>query len=158
MRIPSMWQAERHQRIRALLETFGQVSIERLTSELAVSRETVRRDVKALEMAGRLRRVHGGIVPARDPSEAPYTERALQYRREKRAIAAACRSQVEAGQILLIDAGSTTALLAQALARLSGLQVFTNSLDVAAHLGTEASRQRRNRVILLGGDYGDQPP
>src|SRR5690606_33766174 len=117
-----------------------------------------RRDVKALEMAGRLRRVHGGIVSAGDSSEAPYQERARQNRREKRAIAAACRNRVEAGQTLLIDAGSTTALLAQALSRLSGLQVFTNSLDVAAHLGTEASRQRRNRVVLLGGDYCDQPP
>lgn len=153
-----MWKAERHQRIRALLDTFGQVSVERLTSELAVSRETVRRDVKALEAAGQLRRVHGGIVSVRDSPEAPYRQRALSHRREKRDIAAACRDLVSAGQTLLIDAGSTTWLLAQALAGLSGLQVFTNSFDVAAHLGTPSSRERQNRVVLLGGDYTDQPP
>lgn len=153
-----MWQAERHQRIRALLDTFGQVSVERLTSELAVSRETVRRDVKTLEAAGQLRRVHGGIVSVRDSPEAPYRKRSLTHRREKRDIAATCRDLIVAGQTLLIDAGSTTRLLAEALAGLSGLQVFTNSLDVAAHLGTEASRRRQNRVILLGGDYSDQPP
>lgn len=153
-----MWRAERHQRIRALLDTFGQVSVDQLTSELGVSRETVRRDVKALEAAGHLRRVHGGIASMRDSPEAPYRQRTLIHRREKQEIAAACRNQIKAGQTLFIDAGSTTRLLAQALAGLSGLQVFTNSLDVAAHLGTAASRRRQNRVILLGGDYSDQPP
>ncbi len=153
-----MWRAERHQRIRALLDTFGQVSVDQLTAELGVSRETVRRDVKALESTGHLRRVHGGIASMQDSPEAPYRKRALTYRREKQEIAAACRDRIGAGQVLFIDAGSTTRLLAQVLAGLSGLQVFTNSLDVAAHLGTAASRRRENRVILLGGDYSDQPP
>lgn len=153
-----MWRTERHQRIRALLATFGQVSVEQLTAELAVSRETVRRDVKELEAAGDLRRVHGGIASMQDSPEAPYRKRALTHRREKQEIAHACRTRISAGQTLLIDAGSTTRLLAQVLAGLSGLQVFTNSLDVAAHLGTAASRRRQNRVVLLGGDYADQPP
>ncbi|MBW7922135.1 MAG: DeoR/GlpR transcriptional regulator [Rubellimicrobium sp.] len=153
-----MWRAERHQRIRALLDTFDQVSVDQLVTELAVSRETVRRDVKELEAAGALRRVHGGIASMQDSPEAPYRKRALINRREKQEIAALCRDRISAGQTLFIDAGSTTRLLAQALAGLSGLQVFTNSLDVAAHLGTAASRRRQNRVILLGGDYADQPP
>lgn len=153
-----MWRAERHQRILALLDTFGQVGVDRLISELGVSRETVRRDVKELEAAGHLRRVHGGIASLKDSPEAPYRKRALTHRREKQEIAAACRDRIDAGQVLFIDAGSTTRLLAQALARLSGLQVFTNSLDVAAHLGTAVSLRRQNRVILLGGDYSDQPP
>ncbi|MCL4067485.1 DeoR/GlpR family DNA-binding transcription regulator [Pseudomonas sp. GX19020] len=152
-----MWQAKRHQRIRALLETFGQVSIDRIVTELGVSRETVRRDLKELEEAGALRRVHGGIVPSHAENEAPYPERTRQNLREKRAIAGACLGLVSPGQTLLIDAGSTTACLAGQLAGLSGLLVFTNSVEVANHLSTATSRARQNRTILFGGDFISAP-
>ncbi|WP_312527883.1 DeoR/GlpR family DNA-binding transcription regulator [Paracoccus sp. (in: a-proteobacteria)] len=152
-----MWQAERHQRIRALLATFGQVGVDRIVTELGVSRETVRRDLKELEEAGILRRIHGGIIPIHVEDEAPYPERSHQNLREKRAIAEACLPLVSPGQTLLIDAGSTTVCLSEQLAGLSGLLVFTNSIDVAAHLGTASSRARRNRVILLGGDFVNEP-
>ncbi len=153
-----MWQAERHQRIRALLAAFGQVGTDRIVTELGVSRETVRRDLKEMEDAGILRRIHGGIVPAQGESEAPYPERTHLNLREKRAIAEACLPLASPGQTLLIDAGSTTACLAESLAGLSGLLVFTNSVDVAAHLSTASSLARQNRVILLGGDYTSEPP
>ena len=153
-----MWRAERHQRIRALLAAFGQVGIDRIVTELDVSRETVRRDLKEMEETGLLRRVHGGIVPAQGESEAPFAVRAQLNLREKRAIAERSLRLVSPGQTILIDAGSTTACLAQSLAGLSGLLVFTNSVDVAAHLGTASSLARQNRVILLGGDYVAAPP
>ena len=153
-----MWQADRHQRIQALLATFGQVGTDRIVTELGVSRETVRRDLKEMEEAGILRRIHGGIVPAQTESEAPYPERTHLNKREKRAIAEASLRLVNPGQTLLIDAGSTTACLAESLAGLSGLLVFTNSVDVAAHLSTASSLARQNRVILLGGDYVSDPP
>ncbi|WP_112310397.1 DeoR/GlpR family DNA-binding transcription regulator [Pseudogemmobacter bohemicus] len=153
-----MWQAERHQRIRALLGTFGQVGVDRIVTELGVSRETVRRDLKELEDAGVLRRIHGGIVPVQAEGEAPYPERTGQNLREKRAIAEACLQFVSPGQTLIIDAGSTTACLSEHLAGLSGLLVFTNSVEVAANLSTESSRARQNRVILLGGDFISEPP
>lgn len=153
-----MWQAERHQRIRALLGTFGQVGVDRIVTELGVSRETVRRDLKELEEAGVLRRIHGGIVPVQAEGEAPYPERAGLHLREKRAIAEACLRFISPGQTLIIDAGSTTACLSEQLAGLSGLLVFTNSVEVAANLGTDASRARQNRVILLGGDFISAPP
>lgn len=153
-----MWQAERHARILALLDTFGQVGADRVQAELGVSRETVRRDLKELEEAGALKRVHGGALSVKEQSEAPYSYRAQQNLREKRAIGAACARLVRPGQTLLVDAGSTTACLAESLAALGGLVVFTNSVDVAAHLSTDASRARQNRVVLLGGDFVTDPP
>lgn len=153
-----MWQAERHTRILALLDTFGQVGVDRVQAELGVSRETVRRDLKELEEMGALRRVHGGALSVREQSEAPYRYRAQRNLCEKRAVGAACARLVRSGETLLIDAGSTTACLAESLAALGGLLIFTNSVDVAAHLGTEASRARQNRVVLLGGDFAADPP
>ena len=40
-----MWQEERHRRIRDQLMAFGQISVDRVTEEFGVSRETVRRDL-----------------------------------------------------------------------------------------------------------------
>ncbi|KCB33857.1 transcriptional regulator, DeoR family, partial [Bordetella hinzii CA90 BAL1384] len=57
-----MLQETRLHRIRGLLSSLGQVSTERIAQDLGVSRETVRRDLLALEAEGGLRRVHGGIV------------------------------------------------------------------------------------------------
>eukprot|EP01032_Pedospumella_encystans_P035354 gene35354-39994_t len=57
-----MLQEERFLRIRSLLATFSRLSVERIMQDLAVSRETVRRDLLELEGLGELRRVHGGAV------------------------------------------------------------------------------------------------
>lgn len=147
-----MWHEERFQRIRGLLKTFGQVSVERITSELGVSRETVRRDLLELEAKGEIQRVHGGAVLV-GGSEPPIDVRVTTRVREKRAIARALAGLVESGQTLFLDAGSTTALVAEALAGLHGLTVITNSVQVAAKIGSEPAGAYGNHVHLLGGGF-----
>lgn len=146
-----MWQEDRHQRIRAMLATFGRVSAERMAADLGVSRETVRRDLLDLELAGALRRVRGGAVSLGDEPEPPIAVRVRVRVREKRAIARAAAARCAAGQTLFLDAGSTTTLLAEELAGYSGLSVITNSVDIALLIGGEESRGRGNDVLLLGG-------
>ena len=134
-----MLQEERFLRIRTLLSTLSRVSTERIAQDLDVSRETVRRDILALESQGILRRVHGAV-------------RQAAREREKRAIARAALQLLQPGQTLFIDAGSTTTLLAEALSSLSGLTIITNGLNVALKLAAaDAGRSARNDVILLGG-------
>jgi len=147
-----MWQEDRHRRIRDLLSTFGRVSAERIATELAVSRETVRRDLLDLELAGALKRVRGGAVSADGAPEPPIAVRAKVRVREKRAIARAAAQRIAAGQTLFLDAGSTTTLLADALTGHSGLTVLTNSVDIALKLGGDEGRTRGNQVMLLGGE------
>ncbi len=149
-----MWQAERHQRILSLLASFNQVSTDRLAAELGVSRETVRRDLVELEALGDLKRVHGGAIRLQEDAEPPIAIRASVRVKEKRAIARAATRLVAAGQTLFLDAGSTTAILAEELAGLSGLTVITNSVDVAMKLSEPPSRQRSNTAILIGGRMG----
>lgn len=147
-----MLQEERFQRIRALLASFGHVSSERIAHDLGVSRETVRRDVLALEAAGELGRIHGGVKRTAVEPEPPLPQRARTHTVEKRAIVRAAARLVEPGQSLFIDAGSTVSLLAEELASLRGLTVVTNSVDVALKL---CARDRdgvpRHQVRLLGG-------
>lgn len=148
-----MWQEDRHQRIRGLLSTFKRVTTDRIADELGVSRETVRRDLIELETLGELRRVHGGAVKVHD--EPPLDKRSHLRVQAKRALARAAVREVESGQMLFIDAGSTTAILADELARLSGLTVITNSFDVALRMNGGA---RANRVVVLGGEPGADLP
>jgi DeoR/GlpR family transcriptional regulator of sugar metabolism len=142
-----MWHEERHSRIRDLLRTSGQVSVERIVTELGVSRETIRRDLVELAERGEIRRVHGGAVLTGD--EPPIDVRHATRVREKRAIAKKVASLVESGQTIFMDAGSTMNLVAEALATRSGLTIVTNAVDVAARFAARAG----NDVHLLGGRF-----
>lgn len=147
-----MLQEERFLRIRTLLSTLSRVSTERIAQDLEVSRETVRRDILALESQGLLRRVHGGVVAQGPEPEPPLAVRQAVRAREKRAMARAALQLLQPGQTLFLDAGSTTTLLAEALSGLSGLTIITNGLNVALKLaGADAGRNARNDVVLLGG-------
>jgi len=150
-----MWQEDRHQRIRALLATLERVSTERIMAELGVSRETVRRDLVDLEALGELRRVHGGVT--RPADEAPIAERSHTHVKSKNAIARAATALVSSGQTLFIDAGTTTAILAEELAKLANLTIITNSIDVAQKMrATGEKTDSSNEIILLGGSISDR--
>ncbi|CAG8999424.1 MAG: HTH-type transcriptional repressor GlcR [Candidatus Celerinatantimonas neptuna] len=148
-----MLQQARLHRIQALLSTLKQVSTEQIMKELAVSRETVRRDIIELEAKHLVKRVHGGIVSL----DFPYQEPPLQVRqsaraKEKQAIARRCIQLLRSGQTLFIDSGSTTAKLAEELRSMSGLTIITNSLQVAFNLNQEDEQvSLKNEIILLGG-------
>lgn len=146
-----MWHEERYNRIRHLLGTSGQVSVERIVEELKVSRETVRRDLLALESLGEIQRVHGGAVLVGE--EPPIDVRAATRVREKQAIAREVVRLVGNGQTVFLDAGTTTSIIAEALAGLRGLLVITNSLAVARTLGAGRAGQHDNHVHLLGGSF-----
>ena len=59
---------------------------------------------------------------------------------------------LQPGQTVFLDSGSTTTILAEELASLTGLTVITNGLKVALKLGAaDDARNPRNNIILLGG-------
>lgn len=148
-----MLQEERVIRIKALLDSYVRMSTDQLAQELDVSRETVRRDILQLEALGTLRRVHGGVVATAPQSEPPFLERQRIRAREKRAIAQAVLPLLSSGQTLLLDAGSTTGILADVIGSVAGLTVVTNSIGIAMKLAVpKANRPRQgSEVILLGG-------
>ncbi|HYP71684.1 MAG TPA: DeoR/GlpR family DNA-binding transcription regulator [Variovorax sp.] len=153
-----MLQEARLHRIKALLATHGEVSTERLVRDLLVSRETIRRDLQELEAEGALRRVHGGGVTLGIGTEAPLAVRQASRAKEKKAIARAAVRLLSAGQTLLIDAGTTTAQLAEELTAMTGLTVITNGLDVARTLNKDERFRLANEVILLGGRLQTEVP
>ena len=54
--------AARYQVIVDLLAADGRVDVVDIANRLGVAQETIRRDLRAMESAGKLQRVHGGAV------------------------------------------------------------------------------------------------
>ncbi|APE31034.1 DeoR family transcriptional regulator [Halomonas aestuarii] len=143
-----MWSRERHKRILSVLETKGKISANDLASMLGVSRETVRRDLVELGAEGLITRVHGGALLSQAQTEPPFRKRQVEQIRAKRDIARKAAGLVLPGQTILVDAGTTTSVFAHELAKISGITVITNSIDIAT---TVQSAETKIDLILLGG-------
>ena len=79
---------------------------------------TVRRDLRALEGNGALRRVHGGAVRGfLGAEEEPYHLRALDAADAKEAIGAAAADLLTDGETVVLDSGTTALHVARALRR-----------------------------------------
>ncbi len=142
---------DRQQSIINKLRAEGTLSIAGLAQEYGVSDETIRRELKVLEEEGTVVRLHGGVRLAPQRLEGPLEMRKQQNAEAKIRIAAAAATFVANGDIIFIDAGTTSCYVAQALARHHALTVVTNSLEVATQLGGING----NKLFLAGGqmDY-----
>jgi DeoR family fructose operon transcriptional repressor len=132
-----LYPEERQQAIAGLVAERGRLSVTAVAEQFGVTTETVRRDLALLERAGMVRRVHGGAVPAGALTlvEPALGERHGTRTEAKRKIAAAALDLLPAtdGSIIL-DGGSSTAALAEALPSDRRLYVATNSVPIAARL------------------------
>lgn len=144
-----MFAHERHERIAALTAADGRVSVQELAELFDVTQETIRRDLDALEAEGKLRRVHGGAVAMDRLSmvEPSLSERQSQHKDQKHRIAQAAMDFLPHSSTasIILDAGTTTELLAQQLtawspgAQTPGMQaeellVVTNAIPIAQRL------------------------
>lgn len=133
-----MYAAERQQRILAAARAHGRVEVSPLSDEFGVTTETIRRDLSALERRGLLRRVHGGAIPEDLLEPEPGIEERVGRRAEaKRRIAKRALEVIPEGGTVLLDAGTTTLAIAQALPAEASLTVVTNSLMIGAALAAK---------------------
>ncbi|GHA39976.1 DeoR family transcriptional regulator [Streptomyces tauricus] len=143
-----MYAPERQQEILRLARDGGRVDVVSLAEEFQVTAETIRRDLKALDRAGLLRRVHGGAIPAgRLDFEPDLAERETTAADEKDRIAKAALAELPAEGTMILDAGTTVARLAGALPLEASLTVVTHSLPIAARLADHPGVQ----LHLIGG-------
>jgi DeoR family fructose operon transcriptional repressor len=143
-----MYAPERHQQILDTARAHGRVEVSELARDLAVTPETVRRDLTALERRGVVRRVHGGAIPVeRLGIEQGVADRETQAATQKDRIARAALDELPDGGSIIIDAGTTTARMAQLLPSDREFTVVTHSIPVASALVS-----RPNITLhLLGG-------
>ncbi len=144
--MPLVLTEERRRHIVERLRRDGKIVASDLSADLDVSEDTIRRDLRELAGAGLLQRVHGGALP-RTPSNPSYTVRTGESPRAKDAIAQAASRLVRPGQVILIDAGTTTLQVAHHLPADLRATVVTNSPPVAIALAAHEMVD----VIVVGG-------
>lgn len=142
---------ERHRRILDHLRVQGRVLSSDLARELEVSPDTIRRDLRELDEAGLLRRVHGGALPRRGDTD-PLPVRARRAPEAKAKVARRAAATVSDGQVVMFDGGTTTLEVARALPERLHATVVTNSLPIALELADRP----RIEVLVVGGRLRDR--
>lgn len=125
----------------------GALPVEELASALGVSPATVRRDLALLHTDGRITRTYGGAALGTASAEVSVRQRELSNATQKDVIARAALDFVEPGQVVILDAGSTTERLARLLRTVHGLTVFTNGVAALCTLLEYGDAE----VVVLGG-------
>jgi DeoR family fructose operon transcriptional repressor len=123
-------------------------TVTQISEHLEVTTETVRRDLDTLERRGLLRRIRGGaqLLDA-VPFEVALAARHAEQIEDKRHIAARVIAELPDDGVLVLDSGSLTLFIAQAVPRDAVLTVVTNNLPGARHLADYPNV----RVITLPG-------
>jgi len=139
---------ERQEQILADMRAGAFVRIGELAARFGTSTETIRRDLDQLSRNGLINRTYGGGAPclALEPG---MRERHRLMADERRRMAEAAAAVVQTGDVVMIDAGSSTLHLANALARINPrIVAITNGLPIADALG----KASQIRVVVCPGD------
>jgi DeoR family galactitol utilization operon repressor len=141
--------AELNERERIILDRLsaeGSVSVAALARELGLSEVTIRGDLKALEDKGWVNRKRGGAAAAMHRA---ILERQRSYPEQKNAIARAAAEMVHNGDVIMIEAGTTTALIARYLAGKRDIHIVTNSTLVFSY----ARMYPHLQITMTGGEF-----
>nr|WP_292852554.1 DeoR/GlpR family DNA-binding transcription regulator [Microbacterium sp.] len=123
----------------------GRIVAKEMAAELGLSEDSIRRDLRELDEAGLAVRVYGGALPA-SPAVADYATRTTVATDSKRRIAAAAVALIPPGATVILDGGTTTLAMVDALPRTFRGTIVTHSPTVAAAL-----LDHEAEVFLIGG-------
>ncbi|MFZ5816498.1 MAG: DeoR/GlpR family DNA-binding transcription regulator [Bacillota bacterium] len=143
--------AARRLQISQIVAQEGQVRVADLVERFQVSDETIRRDLAELEAQGLVERNYGGaVLKSRNgvgPLLPPLEERQTTHQAEKEQIGRLGAGLVRPGNVVILDAGSTTRQVARFLTTIPRLTVITNDLAIADEMRTAEDI----RVLVTGG-------
>lgn len=142
---------ERYAKILELLDQKGSVTITGLVERIGTSESTIRRDLNELDRLGRIEKVRGGAISIDGPGLTTKDDEVLLRKgrnvKEKNMVAKYAASLIEPGDMIYLDAGTTTELMIDYLTEKSAVFV-TNAIGHAKKLAAMGVT-----VYLLGGEF-----
>src|SRR6185312_663675 len=144
-------ETERHRIILSAVQTRPVATVSDLVEMTSTSEATIRRDIAALHLSGKLRRVRGGAEAVNPPAQGGLVGRPFSVNETinvalKRAIARAAVELVRDGEPIIINGVTTTFQMVYPLVNRRA-QVFTNSFPIAEYL----LHHSKNTVLVQGG-------
>ncbi len=143
-----MFAVERQKRIIEALKTDGAVWVSKLSQELGVTEETVRRDLEKLEKQEALVRTHGGAIPVGESNHEMSLEKRKHLNADvKEKLAKEAVRHILPGDTIFLDASTTTFYMARELKNMRDITIVTNSIRVISELAGVGNLN----VIGVGG-------
>jgi len=130
-----------------------EATVNELSNKFNVSKVTIRKDLIELEEKGKIKKNHGGAIPAENIylNEIPYYKKHMSAINEKRKIGALAAKLVQDKQVIILDNGSTTNEMASYLNN-KEIVVVTNDVRIANKLAAYT-----NISIVICGGYIKSP-
>ncbi|WP_124059123.1 DeoR/GlpR family DNA-binding transcription regulator [Vaginisenegalia massiliensis] len=144
---------QRQETIKDLVKETGKISVNDLANRLAVTPETIRRDLDELEQVNEITRIHGAAIPY-SPSEVEmaFNKKMVVNQQAKKDIARQAAMMIKSGDTVAVDIGTTTMHIGNYVDRLTGVTVITNSLAAAQTFNNAIEEGRMaGQVIVLPG-------
>lgn len=143
-----MFAVERQKKILDTLKNEGSVWVSKLSHELGVTEETVRRDLEKLEKQEALVRTHGGAIPIAESNHEMSLEKRKHLNADiKEKLAKEAVKHIVPGDVVFLDASTTTFYMARELKNLKDITIVTNSIRVVSELAGYSNI----KVIGVGG-------
>src|ERR1700744_143312 len=142
---------KRKQIILDKLNADGEVDVKLIAADLGISEITIRRDLNQLAADGLLYRTHGGAMKL-NPFELPheFINKAAKNVEVKDKICRAAAEQINHGDIIFMDCGSTVFRLCQFI-KSKKIKVITNSIPVVYEL-----QNSLGSLYIIGGEFNTE--
>lgn len=143
-----MFQIERQLKIVEYVNKKKKANVSELGKYFKVSNVTVRKDLEELSQKGLIMKTRGGAVSVYNSfsEEIPFNKKYLMNTNEKKRIGAKSAELVDDGDVIILDAGSTTLEVAKQILT-KKVTVITNDLKIALEL----CRSGTITLIVAGG-------
>lgn len=144
-----MFIEERHQAILDLLAKQGSVTTAQIQKAFDISYDSAKRDLRLLEEQGKLRRTHGGAIPAGELTIGRARVMLVQDNDDDaKSVVKYAISLISEGDVIFIPSGELGVMMAKMLPDMPGVHAVTNSIVIA-----EMLRHMSNvSVTFCGGE------
>lgn len=136
-----MFTEERQEAIEKCLREKGKVKVKDLSERFQVTEDCIRKDLKVLENAGKLKRTYGGAILSQDyPLERDVIDRRNYHLEKKQIIAAKAFKLIRNNETIFLDISTTNIELAKLLATSDmRVVVVSNMIDILQILAVNPS-------------------